>query len=97
MTLNSPFCTGMTSSGPLRAPLYLSIPYPLIAAVSFLFPSTLGFTHCHSFGVKVWQGLRGEPDKWVNWVNYEMSHPPIFVLISLLDDILLQSRLNTLC
>ncbi|KAG5055727.1 hypothetical protein GmHk_03G008457 [Glycine max] len=43
--------------------------------------STFGFTHCHSFGVKVvWQGLRGEPDKWVNWINYEMSHSPILVL-----------------
>lgn len=25
---------------------------------------------------RVW----GEPDKWVNWINYEMSHPPIVVL-----------------
>ncbi|RDX75518.1 hypothetical protein CR513_44592, partial [Mucuna pruriens] len=70
----------------LRAPPNLSIPYPLnlpSGCSLFSFPITtlhLGVYSLPLFWCESLAGFEGEPDKWVNWINYEMSHPPIFVL-----------------
>ncbi|CAJ1884416.1 unnamed protein product [Sphenostylis stenocarpa] len=57
------------SVGPVKtSPYHLNLPS---GCSLFSFPITT--LHLRA-------GFEGEPDKWVNWINYGMSHPPIVVL-----------------